>query len=271
MLCVLLVGLALATWGFGVEPGRLVVDEHDVHPARWPAALDGLRVAAMADIHAGAPHVGEAALRRLVDRVNAARPDLIVLLGDFVIHGVPGGRFMEPERIAEQLSGLRAPLGVLVVLGNHDHWYDGERVHDAFVDRGVSVLLNSSVELRHRETPFFVAGLDDIWAGHPDLAKTLQGIPADAPTLLLTHNPDAFPQVPPRVSLTLAGHTHGGQVRLPLIGAPVVPSAHGQRFAAGLVVEDGRPLFVTTGVGTSILPVRLGVAPEVAVLVLRSR
>jgi uncharacterized protein len=115
----------------------------------------------------------------------------------------------------------------------------------------------------------WVAGLSDLWTGHHDLDAALSVVKDDgAPAILLTHNPDVFPRVPRRVTLTLAGHTHGGQVRLPFIGAPIVPSAFGKRYAAGHVVEDGRHLFVATGVGTSILPVRFRVPPAITLLTL---
>jgi predicted MPP superfamily phosphohydrolase len=258
-----------AAWAVLVEPGLLVVDEREITLPGWPAGLAGLRVAAIADVHAGAPHVDERALARLVERTNADRPDLVVLLGDYVIHGVPGGRFMEPERTAGILSGLRAPLGVYAILGNHDHWYDAGRVTAAFEAVGIPVLLNDARPVVRGPATLWVAGMDDLWAGAPDVAGTLRKVPRGAPVLFLTHNPDVFPRLPPSVSLTLAGHTPGGQVWLPLLGAPVVPSAYGQRYAEGRVVEDGRTMFVTSGVGTSILPLRFAVRPEVAVLTLR--
>ena len=137
---------------------------------------------------------------------------------------------------------------------------------------GIRVLENTAARVDTPAGPVWVAGVSDLWTGQPDLSAALSAVKEERQlVILLTHNPDVFPKVPAPVHLTLAGHTHGGQVRLPLVGAPVVPSAYGQRYAAGLVVEGGRSLFVTSGVGTSILPVRFGVPPEVAVLVLRGR
>jgi predicted MPP superfamily phosphohydrolase len=156
------------------------------------------------------------------------------------------------------------------VLGNHDGWYDAPRVRRALEGRGIRVLENESARLVWRGAPVWIAGLADLWTGQPDLAAALREVPGDAPVLLMTHSPDVFPGVPRRVALTLAGHTHGGQVRLPLLGRPVVPSDYGQRYAAGEVVEGGRHLFVTTGLGTSIIPVRFGVPPQIAVLTLNA-
>jgi predicted MPP superfamily phosphohydrolase len=212
--------------------------------------------------------VNAAKLRLVVERTNAERPDLVVLLGDYVIKGVAGGRFMTPEAMANELAGLRGPLGVVAVLGNHDWWYDGPRVQKALVGAGFRVLDNEAVVLERGGRRFWVAGIGDLWAGSPDPARALATVPDDEPVLALTHNPDVFPRVPARVALTLAGHTHGGQVRLPLLGAPIVPSQFRQRYAAGLVEEEGRRIFVTPGIGTSIVPVRLGVPPEISVVVL---
>ena len=262
--------LALVGWAVLVEPGRVSVRTVDLSLPGWPAALDGLRVAVMGDIHAGAPHVDVDSLRALVADVNRASPDVVVLLGDYVIHGVVGGRFVEPEITAGILGGLRAPGGVVAVLGNHDWWYDGTRIRRALEARGIVVLENETHRAVRDGNPFWFAGIADLWTRHPDIEGTLAGIPPGEPVLLLTHSPDVFPDVPARVAVTLAAHTHGGQVRLPPFPPPVVPSQYGSRYAAGHVVEGGRHLFVTTGVGTSILPVRFAVPPEVVILVLRS-
>jgi predicted MPP superfamily phosphohydrolase len=252
----------MATWAIVVEPDRLVVERVDVPVRGWPAALDGLRVAAIADVHAGAPHVDAAKLAELVRITNAEQADLVVLLGDYVIHGVPGGRFVPPEDTARALSAL---------LGNHDWWYDGQRVRRAFESAGIPVLENEAHRLDLRGQPLWLLGLADMWTRRVDVEAPLRTVPAADPVMALTHNPDVFPSLPARVLLTLAGHTHGGQVSLPIFGRPIVPSRYGQRYAAGLVEEGGRSLFVTQGVGTSIMPVRLGVPPSVSVLTVRAQ
>jgi predicted MPP superfamily phosphohydrolase len=197
--------------------------------------------------------------------VNAARPDLIVLLGDYVIHGIIGGRFIEPEPVAMVLGGLRAPLGVFAVTGNHDWWYDGPRVTGALEAAGIRVLDDAAAPLP-AGGPLWIAGVGDLWTRPADVRRALAEVPADAPVVVITHNPDLFPVVPARVLLTLAGHTHGGQVDLPLLGRLIVPSRYGARYAIGHVREDGRDLFVTPGLGTSILPVRFRVPPEISLL-----
>jgi len=253
----------VAAWAFGIEPGMLVVRHLRMELPGWQSDL---RIAVLSDLHVGSPHVGLDKLRTIVERTNAENPALVVLLGDFVIGGpnrgggIRGGGFVEPEPIAEELKKLRAPLGVYAVLGNHDWWYDGERVGNALTDAGIPVLENRAVHVGH----IWLAGIADLWTRDPDVAGTLGQVRGEEPVVLITHNPDIFPEVPPRVSLTLAAHTHGGQVNLPLIGRVVTTSRLG--YTAGEFVEQGRHLFVTTGIGTSIVPVRLGVPPEIVIL-----
>jgi predicted MPP superfamily phosphohydrolase len=258
--------LALAAWAFCVEPARLVVVDERVDVA-WPSRAP-LRVAVLTDLHVGSPFNGLAKLHAVVDRTNAARPDLVCILGDLVIQGIIGGRFVAPEVIAGELMRLRPAVGTFAVLGNHDGWFDHDRILRALEMAGARVVEDTAVRVATPSGPVWIAGISDLWTGRHDLQKALAAVTDDrAPVLLLTHNPDVFPTVPPRVTLTLAGHTHGGQVRLPLVGSPVVPSQFGKRFAAGHIVEGGRHMFVATGIGTSILPVRFRVPPTVSILV----
>jgi predicted MPP superfamily phosphohydrolase len=257
----------LGVWSVWIEPASLTTDEVALS-VRWPSPRP-LRVAVLTDLHVGAPFNGVDKLRKVVDRANAASPDIVCILGDLVIQGVIGGTVIPPETIAGELSRLRAPAGIVAVLGNHDGWFDHDRVRRAIEQRGIRVIENTAVRLDTEAGPVWAAGISDLWTGRPDLDAALKGVPNDGtPVLLLTHNPDIFPMVPSRVTLTLAGHTHGGQVRLPFFGPPIVPSRFGQRFAAGHVEEGGRHMFVATGVGTSILPVRFLVPPSVTVLTL---
>ena len=262
-----IVAVALALWGFWLEPASLRVATHRLSLPHWPAACADLSIAVISDLHVGSPFNGVAKLERVVAETQNAKPDLVLLAGDFVIQGVRGGQFVAPEVTSAKLGELAAPLGVFAVLGNHDWWLDGPRVRHAFETSRIPVLENRAVELRRGDCAFWLAGIGDFWEGRPDINGTLENVPPDAPVLVLTHNPDVFPDVPERVALTIAGHTHGGQVRVPLIGRPIVPSAHGERYAIGTVVEGGRHLFVTPGVGTSILPVRFLVPPEISLLV----
>jgi uncharacterized protein len=259
--CVL---LPLGLRAFWLEPASLAIaDEHITLP--WQLSRP-VRIAILTDLHTGSPFNGISKLRRIVERTNAARPDVICILGDLVIQGVAGGRFVPPEEIAIELGRLRAPAGVIAVLGNHDGWLDHDRVRSALERNRIQIVEETATRINTDGGSFWVAGISDLWTGRHDIAAALAAVVDNRPVILLTHNPDVFPDVPDRVALTLAGHTHGGQVRLPLVGRPIVPSRFAQRFAAGHVVEDGRHLFVATGVGTSILPVRFRVPPAITLL-----
>jgi len=252
----------MAVWAFGIEPGMLVVRHLRME---LPGRNSELRIAVLSDLHIGSPHVGLDKLRTIVERTNAEQPELVVLLGDFVTGGPNGtrsGGFVEPEQTAAELKKLRAPLGVFAVLGNHDWWYNGQRVGKALTDAGIPVLENRAVHVGH----IWLGGIADYWTREPAVAETLRQVTTDDPVVLITHNPDIFPEVPSRVSLTLAAHTHGGQVKLPIIGTLITTSKLG--YNAGEYVEQGRHLFVTTGIGTSIVPVRFGVPPEIVILTL---
>lgn len=252
----------LSIWSFGIEPNRLVVHRETIVTPQWGSRAP-LTVALAGDLHTGSAWCGIEKLHTVVETMNAAHPDMIILLGDYVVTGMIGGRFVEPELIAKELALLHAPLGVYAVLGNHDNWLGGRRVAAALRGANIDVIDNQARTFDR----FRLVGLSESWTTHPDVQKVLAPVPNDGlPLIVATHNPDLFVKIPPRVSLTLAAHTHGGQVNLPLVGRMVVPSAYGQRFAAGHIVENGRQLFVTTGVGTSIIPVRFRVTPEIVVM-----
>jgi predicted MPP superfamily phosphohydrolase len=179
---------------------------------------------------------------------------------------------------AGALGKLRAPLGVYSVLGNHDWWTDNWAVRDGLVNAGIPVLENRAVKIDKDGRRFWIAGLGDQlsihvgrgqYRGVDDLPGTLKQTMADAdPVILLAHEPDIFVKVPDRVALMLSGHTHGGQVRVPGLGRPIIPSAYGQRFAYGHIVEGGRNLVVSSGLGMTGVPVRFGVPPEIAIITL---
>lgn len=274
-----LVGLGLTSYAFAIEPHfRLNVTRYRLTPPGWPSKGGRLRVAVIADIHVCEPWMPASRVEEIVSLANQLEPDLIVLLGDYVGEMRQFGTGVVPTKVwGEALSGLSAPLGTFAVLGNHDWRHDVEAVRATLVDSGIPVLENGAELLGREGGPrFWLAGLGDQLAhiigpgsfrGIDDLPGTLAGIPEDGnPILLLAHEPDIFPSVPDRVSLTLCGHTHGGQVALPLIGRPIVPSAYGQRYAYGHVVEEGRHLIVSGGLGCSGIPVRFGVPPEIVLV-----
>ena len=283
-------GTALGGYAFGIEPFRLVVTRYRITPQNWPAGLR-LNIAVLADIHACRPWMSPERIRSVVAQTNALEPDLTVLLGDYVA----GHRFVRDWVQAQEwgpaLGALRAPLGVHAVLGNHDWWEDLEAQRRgagptfsevALRNAGIAVYENDGVRLEKDGEAFWLLGLGDQialrprfsqtrrWAGVHDLPATLARITDDAPAILLAHEPDIFPRVPARVALTLSGHTHGGQVRL-LGYSPVVPSRFRNRYAYGHIEERDsagapRSLIVSGGLGCSIMPVRLGMPPEIVLV-----
>jgi len=258
--------LAAGLWGFWWEPASLLIRQYEIQLSQWPSHAGQLRIAVIADLHTGSPFNDLEKLESVVRSTNLEEPDLILLAGDFVIHEVVGGTFIEPELSARALTRLHAPLGVYAVLGNHDWWFDPARVRKALEDVGIPVLEDESRNIQSKNGRFWLVGLSDYWEGTHDLKKALAGVTGPDPVILFTHNPDVFPEVPSSVALTLAGHTHGGQVALPVVGRPIVPSKYGERYASGHIIEHDQHLFVTSGIGTSILPVRFRVPPEISIV-----
>jgi predicted MPP superfamily phosphohydrolase len=259
-----------AFWGFLIEPGRLVVHEQTIQIDNWPPQLDGLRIAVLSDLHVDNRFITEKKLRTIVARTNQLQPELIVILGDYIAGSGRTTERVEPEVFGPVLKDFRAPLGVYSVLGNHDWWYSGAKVRKALEQNGIKVLENESAKVDARGTSFWLVGLADLWTRPQRIADTVATVPEGQPLIALTHNPDIFPNVPQRVQLVLAGHTHGGQVRFPLIGPVISSSEYGDRWVQGHVFEDNHHLFVTTGIGTSIVPVRFGLPPEIVILTLKS-
>jgi predicted MPP superfamily phosphohydrolase len=259
-----------AFWGFLIEPGRLVIHEQTIQIDNWPQSLDGLRIAVLSDLHVDNRFITEKKLRTIVARTNQLQPELIVILGDYIAGAGRTTERVEPEVFSPVLKDFRAPLGVYSVLGNHDWWYSGAKVRKALEQSGIKVLENESAKVDARGTSFWLVGLADLWTRPQRIAETVATVPEGQPLIALTHNPDIFPDVPQRVQLVLAGHTHGGQVRFPIIGPVISSSEYGDRWVSGHVFENNHHLFVTTGIGTSIVPVRFGLPPEIVLLTLRS-
>ena len=269
---VLLFGASVVFWGFFIEPNRLIVRHETIQIDSWPRELDGLRIAVLSDIHAGGWLIDEDKLRLIVERTNQLQPEMVVIPGDYI--SGDGRRHplkMAPEVFAALLKDFRAPLGVYSVLGNHDWWFDGGRVRQALEQNGMKVLENEALSVETRGTSLWIVGFADLWTRPQRIAETVAQVPQNAPVIAIAHNPDIFPRLPQHVPLLIAGHTHGGQVRFPFIGSVIHPSDFGQRYARGHVVENGHHLFVTTGIGTSIIPVRFGVPPEIVLLTVKSR
>jgi predicted MPP superfamily phosphohydrolase len=272
-------GSGAAAYAVAVEPlYRLQVSPFTVAHPSWPASMPPLRIAVLTDIHAVEPWMPVERIARIVEVANGLGADMVVLLGDYVA-AIPHftSALVPFADWAGALRGLKAPLGVYAIMGNHDWWTDNWKVRDHLTKVGIPVLENRAIKVDRDGRRFWVAGLGDQMALHvpggyrgvDDLPGLVKQVMSDRdPVILLAHEPDVFVRVPERVALTLSGHTHGGQIKLPLIGRPVIPSRFGQRYAYGHIVEGGRSLVVSAGLGVTGLPVRFGVPPEIALVTL---
>ncbi|MBB5052998.1 hypothetical protein HNQ36_002989 [Afipia massiliensis] len=280
-------GASTTAYGFGVEPARLRVTRYDIAPPQWPADFN-LKIAVITDLHACDPWMSLDRIQGIVDRTNRLKADVVVLLGDYVAGHRQVTRYIPADEWAPVLGGLKAPLGVHAILGNHDWWDDktiqrageGHTVaRRALEAAGIPVYENDAQRLTKDGRPFWLAGLGDQLAylparrfrpvsriGVDDLSATLAKVKDDAPVILLAHEPDVAVRVPARVALQLSGHTHGGQVRL-FGWSPVVPTRYGGKFAYGHSREKC-DVIVSGGLGCSILPFRLGVPPEIVLVTL---
>jgi len=255
-----LVAVVLA-WPF-LEARRLHVTNPVVHIPGLPPEFAGLRLAFLADIHRG-PFMSERRIVRLVHLTNEQRPDAILLGGDYVHRD----RKYIPS-VWKDLAGLRAPLGVYAVLGNHDCWEGAELSLRAMAHAGVTNLTNRHVRLQRGGRTLVLAGLDDFWAGQPDLPAALAGVGPDEVVVVICHNPDYVRQAyDPRAKLWLTGHTHGGQVCLPS-GRPLVSSST-CGYVSGLATWRGVQIYTTRGVGTVTPPVRINCPAELPVIELQ--
>lgn len=266
------VGAAAGVWSFFIEPRLLTERNVRLRSERWPRSWTSLRIAVLGDIHVGAPGLGLARLDRIVARINAMEPDLVLLLGDYVIRGrityrsVLFGRFVEPAAIAGGLGRLTARHGVYSVLGNHDWYHDGAQIRGELERAGIVVLENESAAVGLPDGRLWLAGLADCSTRTPDIGAALSAVPEDEPVIVMSHDPAIFPAIPGHALVTLCGHTHGGQVRMPLLGAMYTPGPSPLRHSHGHICEDGKDLYVTAGLGTSILPMRFNIRPEFTIL-----
>jgi predicted MPP superfamily phosphohydrolase len=265
-------GVLGAADAFAIEPGfSLAIRQWTVAHPDWPGSAKPLRIGILTDIHAVEPWMPASRINAIARRLNALKPDLVVLLGDYVC--ALGRRFrFGTVPVAEwvaALKDLRAPLGVYAVLGNHDHWSNlADPIREHFQKAGIRLLENAAVPIDATGRRFWLAGLGDQLEELDDLPGTLRRIRDSSPVILLAHEPYIFKRVPKRVTLTLSGHTHGGQVYLPFVGRPAIPHKLAD-CAYGHIEEKGRHIVVSGGLGLTGIPVRFLVPPEIAIVTLR--
>lgn len=263
---VALVIIVLFAWSL-IEARWLAVSEAVVSSPDVPPEFDGVKIVFAADFHAGRITT-RSHLTRTIDLINSAEPDLVILGGDYV-GGGRGGH----EMFYEEAARLEAPLGILAVLGNHEGRWNPEEIREEFDTIGINVIENRNVVVRNGQGHIRVGGVEDLYTGQPDVEAAAADIGANEFAILLSHQPDVFPRGLERTGtafdLAVAGHTHGGQITVFGLWAPMLPSRYGQRFRGGWSEIEGVPVLVTRGTGTYMLPMRFFARPQVHVIELR--
>jgi hypothetical protein len=257
--------LAFSYWSATREP---VVRRASLALPNWPAGEPGLRAVLLSDIHVGGPDMPPERLARIVEQVNALSPDIVLIAGDLITDKRASTRWYSMAEAIAPTAGFRTRLGAFAVLGNHDHWRNADQARAALKRAGVRLLENEAVAVG----PLALAGLDDDFTGRARVAQTVAALRAlPGAKMVLSHSPDPFAELPRDVQLMVAGHTHCGQVALPLVGPLSTMSRYGRRYACGIVREEGRTLIVTAGLGTSGVPLRLIAVPDMWLIELGPR
>lgn len=262
--------VGLAVWGVLNARAEPLVRTATVNLPDWPSGTPPIKVVLLSDIHLGDAVMSRSRLERIVAQANALQPDVIMLAGDYVVGHGSAGADARARGLTAPLVNLRARIGVVAVLGNHDYWTSSASISDALSRAGIVVLDNEA----WRAGPIAVAGVADALSGHDDPERTLAAArQLSLPIVVLTHSPDISNNLPSDIRLVLAGHTHCGQVRFPWGGAVLTrsPRANGKRlydpkYRCGRVRDRGRDVFVTAGVGTGTVPIRFGAAPDIWLL-----
>ncbi|MDA7888786.1 metallophosphoesterase [Akkermansiaceae bacterium] len=260
-------GIPGGIWAGGIEPNQLSITRRDLTLPNWPKALDGFQIAQVTDLHYR-PGTDDKLLTKVITALKDESPDLITLTGDFVIKDSSS----LPELFRE-LKALSAPEGIFASPGNHDRWHCSPSQLKTVIEKsGVGYLSNSGTTLSIKGENIYLAGIDSIWGGVPDPAKTWKGHRKSDPVIALVHEPDAFDNLREnrRLDLQLSGHTHGGQCRVPLIGYAPAKVKYGKNYIYGHFQKDQSQLWVGRGIGTVGLRVRFACAPELVLLTLRS-
>lgn len=260
-LTIIVLGVVILAVGYRNATAEPVVRRAYVGVSDWPAGAPPIKVLAIADIHVAGPDMPPERVRSTLRRLNRLRPDLVLVAGDFISEKAVATRLYSADAIVATLSAIEAPLGMIAVPGNHDHWAGIEPFEQAFAAHRIPLLRNTAV----RRGPLRVAVIDDDMTGNADVDATmavLEGL-GQGPAIALTHSPDVVPDLPRSFAAIFAGHTHCGQIVLPLVGALSYASNQGERFGCGFIGDAGQRVFVGAGLGTSVLPLRYGAPPDV--------
>ncbi len=276
---VVIVGLLVA-YAYFIEPRQFVVVEETLAVPYFSSKLNGLRIVAISDIHTGSNYAPPERLRLVVDRANEQNADLIVLLGDYVsesgrgrvrnpAEGSDGTELKIPaNEIADNLAGFKAKHGVYAIIGNHDWYHNENKLHAELERVGINVLNNEVAEIQVGSETVRLWGIEDLWKNRRVPAEPFESIVDKQNVIAITHNPDSLLTAPTGFSIMFAGHSHGGQINFPIFG-PLAPF-NDPRFMDGHAEVDGKHVYVTSGVGTSVIPLRWRVPPEIAVVTLNA-
>ena len=240
-----------------IEPNMLTLNHYTIQNEQ----LQNIKIVFVSDFHVSSSD--KKRLDKIIQKINAEKPDIVLSVGDYV-NGHKHDSTMPIEDIAKSLAQIKSKYGFYTTLGNHDGWYGNDRIKQAFEQNGITVLANGNTGVNISDKMIYIAGVEDLGTGKPDIKKAVNN--TLSPVILLTHNPDIFPDVPDFVTLTLAGHTHGGQIRIPFFGPIKTYSKYGAKYAYGYIAENNKQMIVTKGIGTSILPIRFNCMPEIVII-----
>lgn len=255
----LISAVALIGYMYSVALRDPLVRTADLHFDQWPAASPPVKIMLISDIHVAGPDMPPPRLARIVAQINQQNPDIVLFAGDFVSDRLLSTRVYDAATALAPLAKLHPRLGSYAVLGNHDHWRDAASIRTALEQNGITSLSNSIA----LTGPLIIGGIDDAYTHHADVAAVTNGmVGASEFPIILSHSPDIAPQLPSGFPLLLAGHTHCGQISLPLIGPMATASEFGRHYVCGLVKDGKKTVIITAGLGTSILPLRYGAVPD---------
>ena len=255
----IVIGMGFAAYMYHVALSDPVIRMDRLETASWPKDQAPRRILIASDLHVAGPDMPPERVAKLVAQMNALKPELIVFAGDFVSDKRAATRYYTAQEGMAPLAKLNAPLGKIAVMGNHDHWRDVDEIETALRASGFTILDNDAV----KAGPFNVGGVDDDYTGRDDVSKTVEAMQSlEGVPIIVSHSPDVVPDLPPDIVMVAAGHTHCGQINFPGIDTLTSVSRYGHRYACGKIVEGHKTIYVSAGLGTSILPLRLGAVPD---------
>lgn len=275
---IMIIGISIIYYSYQIEPKQIKIRELNVKSAFWHNKP--IKIAFLSDIHGDQSHTNLKRISEIINIVLNQKPDIVFLGGDYA--GAMLNKSHEPDskyenktneeneyhyKIISSLNDLsEAPLGAFAIMGNHDCWWSCEHTRKAFAKTQIKFLENQNYHINNLGYDFYIIGLEDRQTQNPDFNKASKGIPSSSDIITLEHNPSLFKSSYPDTKIMFSGHTHGGQVRLPFIGAPITASSFTEETMKGIVTKDKSNLVISSGVGETGLPIRLGVPPEILIV-----